>query len=138
MKSSTIFELTTPITNASSNNLSPGPSNKLFSPLPNTSKSLLLQLSISNSMLIVMNTSMPLATSSSPSLSRSRKKLRRPDGTGQRLQRLEELHIERRRVQRDDSLSSSDTDSSSSEEVDEAVSTSEYAIYGENEEPSMI
>ncbi|KAK8651713.1 hypothetical protein V6N13_141299 [Hibiscus sabdariffa] len=76
-----------------------------------------------------------VATSSSPSLSRSRKKLRRPDGTGQRLQRLEELHIERRRVQRDDSLSSSDTDSSSSEEVDEAVSTSEYAIYGEKEEP---
>ncbi|KAE8679184.1 Cell division control protein 48-like protein C [Hibiscus syriacus] len=77
-----------------------------------------------------------VAASSSPSLSRSRKKLRRTDGTEQRLQRLEELHIERRRIQHDDSCSSSDTDSSSSsEEVDEDVSTSEDAIYGEKEEP---
>ncbi|KAK8519791.1 hypothetical protein V6N13_031723 [Hibiscus sabdariffa] len=78
------------------------------------------------------------ASPSSPSLSRSRKKLRRTDGTEQRLQRLEELHIERRRIQRDDSCSSLETDSSSSseeEEEDEAVSTSEDAIYGEKEEP---
>ncbi|GMI85186.1 cell division cycle 48C, embryo defective 1354 [Hibiscus trionum] len=76
------------------------------------------------------------ASSSSPSLSRSRKKLRRTDGTEQRLQRLEELQIERRRIQRDDSCSNSDSgSSSSSEEVDEAVSTSEDAIYGEKEEP---
>lgn len=78
------------------------------------------------------------SSSSSPPHSRSRKKARVTDAKEERLQRFEELHIEKKRNKCYDSSSNSDTDSSSSsEEVDEGVSTSEDAVYGEKEEPKF-
>ncbi|XVF03550.1 hypothetical protein REPUB_Repub05bG0003400 [Reevesia pubescens] len=82
----------------------------------------------------------PIAPSSSPSPSRSRKKLRRTDGSEERLQRLEGIHIQRRQLQHHSnslSHSSSSSSSSSDEEEDGAVSTSEDAIYGQKEEPKF-
>ncbi|XP_022733112.1 cell division control protein 48 homolog C-like isoform X2 [Durio zibethinus] len=74
----------------------------------------------------------------SPSSSPSWKKVRRSDGTEERLQRMEDLHIQRRQIQhRSNSESNSDPSSSSEEEEDGAVSTSEDAIYAEKEEPKF-
>ncbi|XWS51669.1 hypothetical protein CRYUN_Cryun11dG0003200 [Craigia yunnanensis] len=84
----------------------------------------------------------PSFSSVSASPSPSRKKPRRTVGIEERLQRLEDLHIQRRQIQHhhsnSNSHSHSDLDSSSSsEEEDGAVSTSEDAIYGQKEEPKF-
>ncbi|XWS11436.1 hypothetical protein CRYUN_Cryun38cG0082800 [Craigia yunnanensis] len=76
-------------------------------------------------------------SSSPPSPSRSRKKLRRTDGTEERLQRSEDLHIQRRQIQQHSDSDSDSESSSSSEEEDGAISTSEDAIYGQKEEPKF-
>ncbi|KAL7003007.1 hypothetical protein U1Q18_004165 [Sarracenia purpurea var. burkii] len=73
---------------------------------------------------------------------RARKKAKRIDATEDRLQRLENQHIRRKRrdVDRDqdgDHQFASSSDSESSDEADGAVSTSEDAIYGEEMEPKF-
>ncbi|KAK6255352.1 hypothetical protein SCA6_016657 [Theobroma cacao] len=81
--------------------------------------------------------------SSSPPPTCSRKKPRRMDETEERLQRMEDLHIQRRQMQHnsnselDSESSSSSSSSSSEEEEDGAVSTSEDAIYGQKDEPKF-
>ncbi|EOY11870.1 hypothetical protein QUC31_001526 [Theobroma cacao] len=80
----------------------------------------------------------PSSSSSPPPPSRSWKKPRRTDETEGRLQRMEDLHLQRRQSQhQSDSESDSESSSSSEEEEDGAVSTSEDAIYGQKEEPKF-
>ncbi|PSS10170.1 Cell division control protein 48 C like [Actinidia chinensis var. chinensis] len=63
----------------------------------------------------------------------ARKKAKRVDGSEERLQRLENQHIRRRKQKGIDEEEST----SESEETDGAVSTSEDAIYGERIEPEF-
>ncbi|GMP60651.1 hypothetical protein CsSME_00023420 [Camellia sinensis var. sinensis] len=65
----------------------------------------------------------------------ARKKVKRIDASEERLQRLENQHIRRKRIGIIDQLSSSSE--SESESADGAVSTSEDAIYGEKLEPEF-
>ncbi|KAH7847120.1 hypothetical protein Vadar_022129 [Vaccinium darrowii] len=66
----------------------------------------------------------------------ARKKMKRVNASEERLQRLEDQHIRRKRKSIDKSTSSS-SESDSTEETDGAVSTSEDAIYGEELEPEF-
>ncbi|CAL5397388.1 unnamed protein product [Camellia sinensis] len=65
----------------------------------------------------------------------ARKKVKRIDASEERLQRLENQHIRRKRIGIIDQLSSSSE--SESESADGAVSTSKDAIYGEKLEPEF-
>ncbi|CAL5339639.1 unnamed protein product [Camellia sinensis] len=65
----------------------------------------------------------------------ARKKVKRIDASEERLQRLENQHIRRKRIGIIDQLTSSSE--SESESADGAVSTSEDAIYGEKLEPEF-
>ncbi|KAL7259432.1 hypothetical protein ACSBR1_005352 [Camellia fascicularis] len=67
----------------------------------------------------------------------ARKKVKRIDASEERLQRLENQHIRRKRIGIIDHLSSSSESESESESADGAVSTSEDAIYGEKLEPEF-